>query len=583
MLKIVKTPPIIEDVVQPGDVLDGRYKLVRVIGEGGMGTVFLAEHVLIKRRVAIKILHSDLARDAEVVERFMNEARAAGTLGHPNIVESTDMGFARHEVPFIVFEYLEGTLLSDEVYRMRGLTVRRALKIAHQIASALDAAHRASIIHRDLKSDNVFLTDKDEAVDHVKVLDFGISRFLEAEQDRTGRGGMRRGMMMGTPEFMAPEQITSPESVDARTDIYALGVLLYECLAGKTPFVNENKADPHELLHRIVLDAPPRLDRPGLPAGLADMIHDKLLAKDPEARYQSMREVQGALEAFTSVARRDTHPSIEPPVIVVPAQPALPAAPRRRRAWLWLVPALLAGAAGAALMMMPPRTTQGTPRTAELERDADQLGAALDATASAAALRVEGVASSPMLRAAIETDRATLEDMARDGSVIKPRSGEVVEIFQLRDGTPTSLLRVPSTASAISHVPGAPPRFVAAPGSATVVVSAPVTRTSGTVGGSVALAVPVDVRTLAPRIGTHAIGARLSGAGTDLVLAERPADARGVERTFPVKSRFAQLSLIATVGAPLVTTQPYALAGYGCLAAAALFSLLFLVGLVARR
>jgi tRNA A-37 threonylcarbamoyl transferase component Bud32 len=581
MLKIVKTPPI-EDVVHAGDVLDGRYKLVRVIGEGGMGTVFLAEHVLIKRRVAIKILHSDLARDAEVVERFMNEARAAGTLGHPNIVESTDMGFARHEVPFIVFEYLEGTLLSDEVYRLRGLTVRRALKIVHQIASALDAAHRASIIHRDLKSDNVFLTDKDEAVDHVKVLDFGISRFLEAEQDRTGRGGKRRGVMMGTPEFMAPEQIMSPESVDARTDIYALGVLLYECLAGKTPFVNENKADPHELLHRIVLDTPPRLERADLPAGLADMIHDKLLAKEPEARYQSMRDVQAALEAFTSVTRRDTHPSIEPPVIAVPVQPAQPAAPRRRRAWLWLVPALIAGAAGAALMLMPPRVTQGTPRTAELERDADQLGAALDATASAAKLRVEGVASSPMLRAAIETDTATLEDMARDGSVIKPQTGEVIEIFQLRDGGPVSLLRVPAVASAISHVPGAPPRFVATPGSATIVVSAPVTRTSGTVGGSVALAVPIDVRALAPRIGDHAIAAKLSGAGTDVVLAHRD-DAHGVERTFPVKSRLAQLSLIATVGTPLVTTQPYALAGYGCLAAAALFSLLFLVGLVARR
>jgi tRNA A-37 threonylcarbamoyl transferase component Bud32 len=583
MLTIVKAPPI-EDVVQPGDVLDGRYKLVRVIGEGGMGTVFLAEHVLIKRRVAIKILHSDLARDADVVERFMNEARAAGTLGHPNIVESTDMGFARHEVPFIVFEYLEGTLLSDEVYRLRGLTVRRALKIAYQIASALDAAHRASIIHRDLKSDNVFLTDKEDAADHVKVLDFGISRFLEADNDRTGRGGKRRGVLMGPPEFMAPEQIKSPESVDARTDIYALGVLLYECLAGKTPFVNENKTDPHELLHRIVLDAAPRLARADLPVGLADMIHDKLLAKDPKDRYQSMRDVQAAIEAFTSVARRDTHPSIEPPVITVPAAapvllPAVPAVSVRRRAWLWLVPALLAGAAGAVLMLAPPTVAKGSPQTAELERDADQIAAALDATASAAAMRVEGVASSPMLRAAIETDSATLEDMARDGSVIKPQPGEVIEIFQLRDGQPASLLRVPARASAITA--GAPARFLATPGGATIVVSAPVTRTSGAVGGSVALGVPVDVRALAPHIADHAIDVKLSGAGTDIVLGDH--DGAGIERTFPVKSRLAQLSLIATVGTPLVSTQPYAVAGYVCVAAAALFLMLFLVGLVARR
>src|SRR6187551_512839 len=125
MLQIVKSSGT-ERVVQVGDVLEGRYKLQRIIGEGGMGTVFLAEHVLIKRRVAIKVLHPDLARDAEVVERFMNEARAAGTLGHPNIVESTDMGFARNEVPYIVFEYLEGALLADEVYRLGGLTPRRA-------------------------------------------------------------------------------------------------------------------------------------------------------------------------------------------------------------------------------------------------------------------------------------------------------------------------------------------------------------------------------------------------------------------------------------------------------------------------
>src|ERR1043165_8531605 len=126
MLQLVKSSGT-ERVVQVGDVLEGRYKLQRIIGEGGMGTVFLAEHVLIKRRVAIKVLRADFARDADVIERFMNEARAAGTLGHPNIVESTDMGFARNDVPYIVFEYLEGALLSDEVYRLGGLTPRRAL------------------------------------------------------------------------------------------------------------------------------------------------------------------------------------------------------------------------------------------------------------------------------------------------------------------------------------------------------------------------------------------------------------------------------------------------------------------------
>jgi serine/threonine-protein kinase len=258
-------PPFRDPIFKPGEVLDGRYRIVKVIGEGGMGTVYLAEHVLIHRRVAVKVLHPEYATDAEVIERFMNEARAAGTLGHPNIVESTDMGFTGNHVPYIVFEYLEGTLLTDEVYRVGGLPVRRAVRIAQQIASALHAAHNAGIVHRDLKSDNVFLTDKDDALDHVKVLDFGISRFLEKEDEAT-----RTGMVMGTPEFMAPEQITAPDSVDKRADIYALGVILYEMLTARRPFSNDE--DPRALMHRIVNNPPPPLQRPEVPHGLGEMI-----------------------------------------------------------------------------------------------------------------------------------------------------------------------------------------------------------------------------------------------------------------------------------------------------------------------
>lgn len=294
-----------EPVVKTGDVVEGRYRIIQTLGEGGMGTVFLAEHALIKRRVAIKILHPELATDANVVERFMNEARAAGTLGHPNIVESTDMGFTNNHVPYIVFEYLEGTLLTDEIYRVGGLPVRRAVRISEQIASALLAAHNASIVHRDLKSDNVFLTDKDDALDHVKVLDFGISRFMKLE-DR------QRNMVMGTPEFMAPEQITNPDSVDKRADVYALGVILYEMLTARRPFSNED--DPRALMHRIVTEPPPPLMRPEVPEGLSRLILGKMLAKNPGDRLQSMGDVEAALDAYitrgdgTPVPRRRTQP-----------------------------------------------------------------------------------------------------------------------------------------------------------------------------------------------------------------------------------------------------------------------------------
>ncbi|HTL33650.1 MAG TPA: serine/threonine-protein kinase [Kofleriaceae bacterium] len=292
------------DLVKIGEVVDGRYKIIRPIADGGMGTVFLAEHWLIKRRVAMKILHAELAHDATMIRRFMNEALAAGTLGHPNIVESTDMGFTKGDVPYIVFEYLEGTVLADEILRRARIPFDRALKIAYQIASALDAAHEAGIVHRDLKTDNIFLTSRRNVTDHVKVLDFGISRFLQAT-DKTGLGGN----LLGTPEFMAPEQVLTPDTVDKRADIYAIGVVLFEMMTGSVPFRLEPQAPgkldveaAHRLLDRIINERPPPFDCPEAPAGFADMVVDKLLAKDRNKRYQTMKEVQAALTAFAGVA-----------------------------------------------------------------------------------------------------------------------------------------------------------------------------------------------------------------------------------------------------------------------------------------
>src|SRR5262245_33468489 len=354
--------------VKAGDTLEGRYKILKIVGEGGMGTVYQAEHMLIKRKVAIKILRPELAEDSAVVERFMNEARAAGAIGHPHIVESTDMGFTRDEVPFIVFEYLEGTLLTDEIYRVRGMPPRRALRIATQIASALHAAHTAGIVHRDLKSDNVFLTDKEDASDHVKVLDFGISRFLEAEANSSGDDSQSRHLVMGTPEFMAPEQILTPEKVDGRADIYALGVVLYEMLTARRPFDFDDQkltaerrlTETDKLLHKIVTEPVPLINRFDLPPGLEELIKEKLLAKDPEHRFQSMKDVQAAFEAFFSVSRRDSEPiafvappleTVAPPATPTPAPAPTPTA-RKSSGLMWLAAALLVGGVGAALQFV---------------------------------------------------------------------------------------------------------------------------------------------------------------------------------------------------------------------------------------
>jgi serine/threonine-protein kinase len=265
----------------------------------------------------------------------MNEARIAGTLGHPNIIESTDMGFTDHQVPYIAFEYLEGSLLTDEIYRLGGLPVRRAVRIAEQIASALRAAHAAGVVHRDLKSDNVFLTDSDEASDHVKVLDFGISRLLGGERDK---------LVIGTPEFMAPEQITDPEHVDARADVYALGVILYEMLTARRPFAS---AEPEQLVQQIVRDPPPPLGV-DLPPGLSELIETKLLVKDPAHRLPAMADVEAALEAFvtrgdgTPIPRRRSQP-----LAAVAPEPSAPVARSSRRSAL--IYAIAAGVIAGAL------------------------------------------------------------------------------------------------------------------------------------------------------------------------------------------------------------------------------------------
>jgi len=597
-------------VVKTGDTVEGRYRIIKTLDEGGMGTIYLAEHILIKRRVAIKILRPELAADAEVLERFMNEARAAGSLGHPNIVESTDMGFTREEVPYIVFEYLEGTLLTDEIYRVGGLPVRRALRIGEQIASALFAAHNAGVVHRDLKSENVFLTDRDDALDHVKVLDFGISRFLEIEESS------RPGMVMGTPEFMAPEQILHPETVDKRTDIYALGVILYEMLAARRPFRAEH--DPHAVLHQVVHDAPPLLNRPDLPPGLSEMIFDKLLAKDPVRRYQSMRDAQGALEAFSSVLRPSSSGSIPPlnkpmsgpyPVqsfpngtpdprssgsiqLQVPTRAvALPPAPRPKRTSIgWLIAAIVAGGAGGALMYLESKTPAkaDTTTAAALQADAEKIGSALEDAVHAAHLRAEGVASTPMLRAAIETDAATLKDMAGADFLFTPNKGEILEIFQIGGENQTaSLLRIPDGSPAIKPLTGNAARFESDGTLLTLVVSAPIAKQHGGTGGSLVLSSQVDLTPIKQRVSEHVLQATINGLGKPLVLVKDDKSV-GTVVTVPITVskdlKLDGISLATVIAAPAtVSGSTYQIARYASWGLGGLLLLIYVGSLLRGR
>jgi serine/threonine protein kinase len=276
-----------------GQLLDGRYQIVREIAVGGMSTVYEAIHVKIGRVVAIKVLHRDMAGDPELVGRFLNEARAVGTFGHPNIVASTDFGELPGHVPYLVLEYLRGRTLSDDIATHGPLPVRRTVRIAFQIASALHAAHARDVIHRDLTSSNIFLTETEGNPDHVKVLDFGISKFLTGNESGPKT---RRGLTMGTPEFMAPEQIADPQSVDRRVDIYALGVIMFHMLQGHPPF---GGVPLQSLLTQIVVDAPMPIDRDDLPEGIRAIV-SKALSKDPADRFPSMQAMGTELARFGS-------------------------------------------------------------------------------------------------------------------------------------------------------------------------------------------------------------------------------------------------------------------------------------------
>ena len=215
--------------------LFGNYRMVRLLGEGGFGEVYLVENPLIHRRAAVKVLHAGLARDAELVRRFLNEARAASAIRHPNIVDVLDAGGTADGAPYILMEFLEGVSLQKRLADRGRLALPLVLDIARQAGSALAAAHAAGIVHRDLKPENLFLVPDTSAPggEKVKVLDFGIAKIKHGSSSG-GTVKTRTGIIMGSPAYMSPEQCKDSADVDLRSDVYSFATILYEMLAGRT-------------------------------------------------------------------------------------------------------------------------------------------------------------------------------------------------------------------------------------------------------------------------------------------------------------------------------------------------------------
>jgi serine/threonine protein kinase len=306
----------------------GNYYLHEILGRGGMGTVYRGEHVYIKKRVAVKVLHAQFVKYEEAVVRFLREAQAASSIEHPNIVDVTDFGHTPDGGVFFVMEYLEGTSLEDKIEKDGFLELHRALNICNQMCLALAAAHEQHIVHRDLKPDNVMLirkpgrrnllrtmqdtegatrivTEREDEYDFVKILDFGIAKVLTAEESDA-----LQGAVFGTPEYMSPEAARGAE-VDLRSDIYSVGVILFDMLCGRPPFEAEEVQD---VLSMHISAAPP------LPRQLApereiteacELLILKALAKDPRDRHQSMDEFRIELQhCYGSVAYRRNANSI---------------------------------------------------------------------------------------------------------------------------------------------------------------------------------------------------------------------------------------------------------------------------------
>jgi serine/threonine-protein kinase len=284
--------------VAVNDVVAGKYRVERVLGQGGMGVVLAAWHLQLEERAAIKIMLPEAAANAEAVARFLREARAAAKIQSEHVARVRDVGTLDNGHPYMVMEYLEGEDLSAVIANRGAVAVESAVTYVLQACEALAEAHTIGIVHRDLKPGNLFLTRRRDGSELVKVLDFGISKVTGAAASGSDSAKTRTSALMGSPLYMSPEQMTSSRDVDPRSDIWALGVILYELLTGRPPFDGETLPQ----ICAMILSGPtPTLQAslPHLPREL-DAVVRRCLEKSPENRFSNVSELANALQPFGS-------------------------------------------------------------------------------------------------------------------------------------------------------------------------------------------------------------------------------------------------------------------------------------------
>jgi serine/threonine protein kinase len=429
-----------------GTTLRGTYRILRTLDQGGMGMVFEAEHVRLKRRLAVKVLAQHLAKDAHALARFNREAEIISQLQHPHVVQVTDFDTTEAGEPYLVMELLSGESLAARLERERCLPIAEAVQLAHQVSSGLAAAHAANIVHRDLKPANIFLTRVAGQGAIVKLLDFGISKRAGGAKGLTGEYDI-----LGTPDYMAPEQALGKTAhVDHRGDQYALAVITYEMLAGRTPFAGD---DVMEVLRQVISSEAPPIEQlaPHVPQDAGDVLR-RALSKDPEQRFPSITD-------FASALTRASGASLPPPIdglalaMTVPAGPpgsgSKPANPKPSDRYQTGMRAKTPADVSAPTLANP-FSPNDLSRAIDQARQAHGMGdIELAVNNAETALMVADALNTPEAQARVETSRTLLN------AIFESRLGSLSQRMVVLSPTSNKKLRVsPEQAFLLSRVDG---------------------------------------------------------------------------------------------------------------------------------
>ncbi len=465
----VMTHPGVDTLI--GEVLDGRFKIVEPLGQGGMGRVYKAVQAPLNRAVALKVLDYNYGpgRDPTFRQRFLVEAALTAKLNHPNTITVIDYGCTAEGIFYIAMEYLEGETLEHELSTSGALSWRRVLTIGQQIARSLREAHNLGVVHRDLKPANVMLLNADDDADVVKVLDFGLVKSFVEGHELEGRAVTQQGMLMGSPPYMAPEQGEN-NVADPRSDIYSLGIILFECLTGAPPFKGNNAMQV--ILEHVNKPVPPLKVPANLEAPPRELVAlvQKCLAKSAMDRFQSMEEVLAAMQEIASPEKFLT------PSTGTKAPPPKPRAEAPRSSklltvLLFIVATALGSVATVALikrpaskpveappLVIPPPKPPEAPKPVEVtfHIDSEPQGAAVLEGAESL-----GVTPLEVIRPAGANGRTSLElTLKLDGyvpiTVTAGGSGPVIEVLQKLQAEKAPVVVEPPPAPAPTPHPPAP-------------------------------------------------------------------------------------------------------------------------------